>query len=166
MLRYDGEALIYSTYLGGNNFDVGNGIAVDSSGDAYIVGSTSSSNFPVTPSNVFQPTFGGNTDAFVAKLDPSGAHCCIRRSLAEAMSITGMAIAVDQDGNAYVTGSTQSTDFPTVNPIQSGNSGNGDAFVAEVNHARQRSWSIPLIWGGVARTQARGSPWILAAMRM
>jgi hypothetical protein len=133
MLRYDGEVLIYSTYLGGNNYDVGNGIAVDSSGDAYIVGSTSSANFPTTPSNVFQPSFGGNTDAFVAKLDPSGSKLLYSSYLGGSNVDYGNALAIDQYGNAYVTGYTESTDFPTVNPIQSGNNGNGDAFVAEVN---------------------------------
>jgi hypothetical protein len=131
-VRYDGEVIIYSTYLGGNNFDVGNGIAVDSSGDAYIVGTTASSNFPTT-SNVFQPTFGGNTDAFVSKLDPSGSHLLFSSFLGGSDYDYGNAIALDQYGNAYVTGSTQSTDFPTANPIQSGYAGNGDAFVAEIN---------------------------------
>jgi hypothetical protein len=131
-LRYDGEAVIYSTYLGGNNFDIGNGIALDPSGDAYIVGSTSSANFPTT-ANVFQPTFGGNTDAFVAKLDPSGSKLLYSTFLGGSDIDYGLALAVDQYGNAFVTGSTQSTDFPTANPIQFGNSGNGDAFVAEIN---------------------------------
>jgi len=131
-LRYDGEAIIYSTYLGGNNYDVGNGIAIDSSADAYIVGSTASSNFPTT-ANVFQLTLGGNTDAFVSKLDPSGAKLLYSSFLGGSDVDYGLALAVDLYGNAFVTGSTQSTDFPTVNPIQSGNSGNGDAFVAEVN---------------------------------
>jgi hypothetical protein len=131
-VRYDGEAIIYSTYLGGNNFDVGNGIAVDSSGDAYIVGTTASADFPVT-SNVFQPTFGGNTDAFVAKLDPSGSQLLFSSFLGGSDYDYGNAIATDQYGNIYVTGSTQSSDFPTANPIQSGYAGNGDAFVAEIN---------------------------------
>jgi len=131
-VRYDGEAIIYSTYLGGNNYDTGNGIAVDSSGDAYIVGTTASSNFPTT-ANVFQPTLGGDTDAFVAKLDPSGSHLLFSSFLGGSNYDYGNAIAVDQYGNAYVTGSTQSTDFPTANPIQSGNNGNGDAFVAEID---------------------------------
>jgi len=131
-VRYDGQAVIYSTYLGGNNFDVGNGIAVDSSGDAYIIGTTASANFPTT-STVFQPTFGGNTDAFVAKLDPSGSHLLFSSFLGGSDYDYGNAIAVDQYGNIYVTGSTQSTDFPTANPIQSGYAGNGDAFVAEIS---------------------------------
>ncbi len=132
-VRYDGEAIIYSTYLGGNNFDVGNGIAVDSSGDAYITGNTSSANFPISSTNVFQPTFGGNTDAFVAELDPSGSQLLYSSYLGGSDVDYGLGIAVDQFGNAYVTGYTQSTNFPTVNPIQAGNAGNGDAFVAEVN---------------------------------
>jgi hypothetical protein len=132
-VRYDGEAVIYSTYLGGNSFDVGNGIAVDSSGDVYITGTTSSADFPISSSNVFQPTLGGKTDAFVAKLDPSGAHLLYSSFLGGSDYDYGLGIALDQFGNAYVTGSTQSTDFPTVKPIQSGNAGNGDAFVAKVN---------------------------------
>jgi hypothetical protein len=133
MVRYDGEAVIYSTYLGGNNFDVGNGIAVDTSGDAYITGNTSSANFPTSSSNVFQPTFGGNTDAFVAELDPSGSHLLYSSYLGGSGVDYGLGIAVDQFGNAYVTGYTESTNFPTVSPIQSGYATNGDAFVAEVN---------------------------------
>ena len=132
MLRYDGEAVIFSTYLGGNNFDVGNGIGVDSSGDAYIVGTTASSNFPTT-ANVFQSALGGPSNAFVAKLDPSGAVLLYSSFLGGSNYDYGQGMALDQYGNVYVTGYTQSTNFPTVNPIQSGNDGNGDAFVAKVN---------------------------------
>ena len=73
-VRYDGEVIIYSTYLGGNNYDAGNGIAVDSSGEVYATGTTYSANFPISSVNVFQPTLGGNSDAFLVKLDPSGTH--------------------------------------------------------------------------------------------
>ena len=134
MLRYDGEAVIYSSYLGGNNFDVGNGVAVDSSGDAYIVGSTSSSNFPVAPTNAFQISLAGTSNAFVAKLDPSGTHLLWSTYLGGSSIDYGLAIGIDPGGNAYVTGSTQSTNFPVLNPIQSGNGGNGDAFVTEVEN--------------------------------
>lgn len=131
-LRYDGQVILYSTYLGGNNYDTGAGIAVDNSGDAFIVGSTSSANFPIT-STAFQVNFGGNTNAFVAKLDPSGSHLLYSSYLGGTGPDYGYAIALDQYTNAYVTGSTQSTNFPTVNPIQSGYSGDIDAFVTEVN---------------------------------
>jgi hypothetical protein len=137
-MRYDGEAIVYSTYLGGNNFDIGNGIALDSSSDAYIVGSTSSANFPAT-ANVFQPTLGGNTDAFVSKLDPSGSTLLYSSYLGGSDVDYGLAIAVDPGMNIFVTGSTQSTDFPTASPVQAGNSGNGDAFVAEISPGLARN---------------------------
>jgi len=132
-LRYDGEALLYSTYLGGNNYDIGQGIGVDSSGNAYVVGSTSSANFPTTAS-AFQTTYGGNTDAFVSKLDLSGSKLLFSSFLGGSDIDYGLALAVDASGNMFVTGSTQSTDFPTTaNPIQAGNAGKGDAFVAEID---------------------------------
>jgi hypothetical protein len=133
MLRYDGEVLIYSTYLGGNSYDTGNGIALDSSNNAYIVGSTSSANFPVSSSTVFQATFGGDTDAFVAKLDSTGSKLLYSSFLGGSDVDYGNAIAVDEYGNMFVTGYTESTDFPTANAIQAGNNGNGDAFVAEID---------------------------------
>jgi hypothetical protein len=131
-LRYDGQAIIYSTYLGGNNYDIGQGIAVDSSADVYVTGSTSSANFPTTAS-AFQTTYGGNSDAFVSKLDPSGSKLLFSSYLGGSDIDYGLALALDPSGNVFVTGSTQSSDFPTVKPVQSGNSGNGDAFVAEID---------------------------------
>ncbi|MBI3293016.1 MAG: SBBP repeat-containing protein, partial [Elusimicrobia bacterium] len=65
----DGTALVYSTYLGGSNFNAGYGIAVDQDGTAYVTGLTASRNFPTTP-GVFQPTLGGLGDAFIAKISP------------------------------------------------------------------------------------------------
>ena len=131
-LRYDGQAIIFSTYLGGNNYDIGQGIAVDSSADVYVTGSTASANFPTTGS-AFQTTYGGNTDAFVSKLDPSGSKLLFSSYLGGSDTDYGLALAIDPSGNMFVTGSTQSIDFPTVNPVQSGNAGNGDAFVAEID---------------------------------
>jgi hypothetical protein len=132
MLRSDGQVAIYSTFLGGNNYDAGSGIGVDSSGDAYIVGTTSSANFPTT-SGVYQPTLAGTSNAFVAKLDPTGSHLLYSTFLGGSYIDYGLGMALDLYGNVYVTGSTQSSDFPTLNPIQSGNAGNGDAFVAEID---------------------------------
>ncbi|MGA2077440.1 MAG: SBBP repeat-containing protein [Terriglobia bacterium] len=131
-LRYDGEAIIYSTYLGGNNYDIGQGIGVDTSNDVYVTGSTSSANFPTTAS-AFQTTYGGNSDAFVSKLDPSGSKLLFSSYLGGSDIDYGLALALDPSGNVFVTGSTQSSDFPTVDPVQSGNAGNGDAFVAEID---------------------------------
>jgi len=131
-LRYDGEAIIFSTYLGGNNYDIGQGIGVDVSADVYIAGSTESANFPTTAS-AFQVALAGQSNAFVSKLDPNGSKLLYSSYLGGSNIDYGLALAIDLSGNMFVTGSTQSTDFPTVNPLQAGNAGNGDAFVAEID---------------------------------
>ena len=127
-----GSAPVYSTYLGGSGPDVGSGIAVDSSGAAYVVGTTSSTNFPTT-ANSYQSAYAGNGDAFIAKLSPTGSALVYSSYLGGTSADFGQAIAVDSSGNAYVAGSTGSTDFPTMNPLQVGNVGSSDAFVTKIN---------------------------------
>src|SRR5208283_4936851 len=132
-----GSGLVYSTFLGGSVYDFGAGIAADSAGNAYVTGRTASSDFPVTPGS-FQTTFGGSLDAFVAKINPTGSTLVYSTYLGGSSSDMGVGIAVDGGGNAYVTGSTCSTDFPTMNPLQSTYGGGscfplGDAFVSEFN---------------------------------
>lgn len=107
-------SLVYSTYLGGNNIDSGRGIAVDASGNAYITGATTSTNFPTA--NAIQPARGADLggDAFVTKLNSTGSGLAYSTYLGGSNSDVGRAIAVDTTGNAYVTGSTFSTDFPLV----------------------------------------------------
>src|SRR5205807_2002714 len=119
-----GSALVYSTYLGGSGPEVGSGIAVDASGNAYVTGQTegpgSTNNLPATP-GAFQSAYaGGVYDAFVTKLNPAGSALVYSTFLGGASARTngyaldaGSSIAIDSDGNAYVTGSTDSTDFPT-----------------------------------------------------
>ncbi|HXJ96265.1 MAG TPA: SBBP repeat-containing protein [Terriglobia bacterium] len=145
-LNSTGTGLVYSTFLGGGGSDAGNAIAVDSSGSAYITGATTSSNFPVT-ANVFQTmnNGSGNSNAFVAKLDPSGAKLTYSSYLGGSGPDYGQGIAVDSAGDAFVTGSTESFDFPTAPavPFQRGNADcttvnqietcTADAFVAEVD---------------------------------
>jgi hypothetical protein len=128
-----GSALVYSTYLGGSSEDSGNGIAVDSSGTAYVTGFTSSSNFPTA--SPLQAVFGGDEDAFVSKLNPSGSALVYSTYLGGSGEDTGNGIAVDSSENAYITGLTTSTNFPTASPLQPASSGNEDAFVAKLNAA-------------------------------
>src|SRR5207245_1095487 len=105
--------LAYSTYLGGNSLDEGFGIAVDSLGQAYVTGVTASLDFPPT-AGAFQPSFpGGFFAAFVTKLNPTGAALVYSTYLGGTGGEQGFSIAVDAAGNAYVTGNTFSTNFPT-----------------------------------------------------
>jgi hypothetical protein len=123
--------LSYSTYLGGNGTDGGFGIAVDSSGNAYITGFTESGNFPTaTP---YQASNAGGRDVFIAKLNASGSALVYSTYIGGSAKDDGYGIAVDSTGNAYVTGATKSTDFPTSSPYQAGNAGSSDVFVAKLN---------------------------------
>jgi hypothetical protein len=130
--------LAYSTYLGGsNNSDWGNGIAVDGVGQAYVTGETSSADFPTR--NALQPTYNGFSSAFIAKLSVDGSALIYATYFAGTSGAGGNGIAVDGAGNAYITGYTGSTDFPTHNALQPAcalNPSYGycyDAFVAKVN---------------------------------
>jgi hypothetical protein len=130
-LNPTGSALVYSTYLGGSAYDTGGGIAVDSSGNAYVTGDTVSTNFPTM--NPFQPANGGGDDAFVTKLNPSGSSLVYSTYLGGSRLDEGHGIAADNSGNAYVIGLTNSTNLPTVNPLQPANAGGIDSFVAKIN---------------------------------
>ena len=141
VLNATGTALLYSTYLGGTGNDEGFRVAVDGSGMAYIAGVTASSDFPTT-SGAFQMVFGGgSTDAFIAKLDPtkSGSASLVYSTYLGGSGDDNLIafpwgiLAVDNLGNAYVTGGTTSTDFPTVHPVQATSGGGYDAYVAKLN---------------------------------
>jgi plastocyanin len=128
-----GSALVYSTYFGGSGDDIGQSIAVDGSGNAYVTGYTQSTDFPTA--NPLQAVYGGNADAFVAKLNASGSALVYSTYLGGSGSDYGQGIAVDASGNAFVTGSTGSANFPTANALQAANAGGSDAFVVKVNAA-------------------------------
>jgi hypothetical protein len=132
-LNPTGTALVYSTYLGGNSGDGGYSIAVDSADNAYVTGYTWSTDFPTTPGAV-QTSYGGGQDAFVTKLNPTGTALVYSTYLGGTSSDLGRGIAVDAAGNAYVTGQTGSTDFPTTpGAVQTSYSGGQDAFVTKLN---------------------------------
>jgi uncharacterized repeat protein (TIGR01451 family) len=134
-LRPDGSGLLYSTYLGGSvdeNFTGVAAIDLDAAGNAYVAGTTSSADFPTaTP---FQAALAGARDAFVTKLDPSGSGLVYSTYLGGSSLDDGSGIAVDGAGNAYVTGFTFSSDFPTANAVQPAFGGGGiDAFVTKLD---------------------------------
>src|SRR5437899_342842 len=108
-LNSTGSGLIYSTFIGGSNFDSGQGLATDAAGTAYVTGGTLSLNFPTTP-GAFSATPTGN-DIFVTKLNATGSALVYSTFLGSAGG--GAAVAVDAAGNTYVTGGTRSVVFPT-----------------------------------------------------
>jgi hypothetical protein len=133
--------LIYSTYLGGGAFDGAKGIAVDFAGNVYVTGVTQSTNFPTQ--SAISNTIGGDKDAFVVKINPSGTALVYATYLggsnreAEFGTERAGGIAVDNSGSAYVTGCTNSADFPTLNPIQAihGETTNCDVYVSKLSPA-------------------------------
>jgi hypothetical protein len=147
-LTPDGSALIYSTFLGGSGSDVAQAIAVDRTGDAYITGYTNSPNFPVS-STAFQPALGSLTNkpnAFVSKLNPVGTALLYSTYLGgngfqdsspyNWVGDFGNAIAIDSSGDAFIAGTTSSSDFPvTAKAVQSTLLGPFNGFVTELNPA-------------------------------
>lgn len=135
-LSPDASSILYSVLFGGRSLDKGYDVAVDDFGNAYVTGVTASTDFPTQ--NAVQSERGGGFDAFVAKFGPSGSlvySTYLGGSDDDNLSAAvngGIAIAIDDAGNAYVTGDTESTDFPTVNAFQSSLGGKQDAFVAKL----------------------------------
>jgi len=155
-INASGTVWVYSTYLGGSGNDYGNGIEVDGSGNAYVTGRVISTNFPTV--NPIQGTHGGGTyDAFVTKINASGTALTYSTYLGGSSDDRGNGIAVDGSGNAYVTGNTQSTNFPTtVSPIQGTHGGgSGDAFVTKIN-AGGTALTYSTYLGGSGWDEGRG----------
>jgi hypothetical protein len=124
------DPLVYATYLGGAQFEYGLDIAVDSGRNAYICGATNSPDFPVL--DALQSTLVLGYDAFVTKLSSSGARLYSTYMGGGGLSEQATGIAVDQGGNAYLTGSTNATDFPTRNAMQASGGGGMDAFAVRL----------------------------------
>jgi hypothetical protein len=131
-----GYKLVYSTYLGSDYSDSDDrayGVAVDRAGYAYVTGMTSGDYFPTTPGAV-QSTYGGMTaDGYVTKLSTGGDSLMYSTYLGGSDYDESRAIAIDPSSDAYVAGTTQSTDFPVQNPLEATLLGPSDAFVAELN---------------------------------
>ncbi len=121
---------VYTTYFGGSGDDFGLGVAIDSLGNAYATGSTTSRNFPVR--SALQGSLGGGRDAFVFALNSNGRSALYSTYLGGKGDDAGHGISTDAVGNAYVTGFTASDDFPIRNGILSARAGGADAFVAKI----------------------------------
>ena len=125
-----GSALIYSTYLGGESFDFGQDLALTSSG-VVVVGRTESDSFPVVAP--LQATRRGLLDGFVSKLNSGGSALMFSTYLGGSSEDSAVAVATDSSGAVYVSGSTISTDFPTLAAVQPSPGGASDTFVSKLN---------------------------------
>ncbi|HEY2932105.1 MAG TPA: SBBP repeat-containing protein [Acidobacteriota bacterium] len=122
---------IYSTYLGGSGDDLGLGMALAGNGEVIVTGSTNSLNLPLE--KPLRSTNAGGTDVFVSRLNAAGTALIYSTYVGGGGNDRGNAVAVDSSGNAYVTGSTRSTNFPAATPFQAANGGGMDAFVFKLN---------------------------------
>jgi Beta-propeller repeat len=135
-LAADGASFVYSSFLGGSGTENSagrTGISVDASGNAYVVGDTQSTNFPTK--NPLQPAKSGSastSDGFAAKINPSGSDFVYSTYLGGSNDDSALAVAADQNGNAYVTGRTKSASFPGSSATRTA-TGTTDAFVAKLN---------------------------------
>ena len=132
-LNPTGTGLVYSTYFGGSGSEAGNGITVDASGSAYVAGATNSIDLPMVGGS-FQTAYGGgNSDAFIAKLSPDATSRVYASYLGGGDADSAASVAIDAAGQAFVTGTTLSTNFPTVAALQSSLTGARNAFVSKVS---------------------------------
>ncbi|MEP6718567.1 MAG: SBBP repeat-containing protein [bacterium] len=150
-----GSSLLYSTLLGGGGTDRGSSVRVDNSGNAYLIGYSSSQDFPTA--TAFQNSLGGGFDAFVARIDTnaSGAASLVFCSyLGGSSDDKGYGLAIDSGNNLYIAGQTTSTDFPLLNPAQAAKGGSFDAFIAKITSSGARAYSTYL--GGSGDDRATG----------
>jgi len=155
-LTADGSGLVYSTYLGGDDYDQPYGLALDSSGNAYVTGYTASMNYPTTPGayqTVLTPFY--YSDAFVTKLSADGTSLVYSTFLGGSSDDQSKAIAVGADGSAYVAGITQSANFPTTPGAYKTTITSTDAFVTKLNSAGS-ALTYSTFLGGSDTDQASG----------
>ena len=156
-LNPQGNALVYSTFIGAEENDSAEGIAVDAAGVAYVTGGTKSSGFPTT-GTAYQFQRAGDTDAYLAKINASGSSLLYSSLLGGSGTDRGSSVAVDGNGIAYVAGYCASPDFPTENPFQGTFGGSFDAFVAKFDTNASGINSLPFssYLGGIGDDKAFG----------
>jgi hypothetical protein len=130
------DPIIYSTYIGGINDDRGIDIQTDAEGNAYVIGNTKSSDFPISKNNSINSTYSGNQDIFILKLNPNGSSLNYSTYIGGNNDDYCYDIAIDSLGNSYLIGETRSTNFPTTTAAlnTSFNGGLTDAFVIKLSH--------------------------------
>jgi hypothetical protein len=133
---------IYTTYLGGSADDKGAAVAVDAAGVASITGYTDSTNFTITSASARQTSNGGQADVFLAQLGAAGNSLSYGSYLGGSSIDRGTGIALDSSGNAYLTGYSGSSSFPTLNPWQASHAGDKDAIVVKFNPAASGAASL------------------------
>jgi PKD repeat protein len=130
-LNSSGSSLVFSSLIGGSDYDYATGIVIDESGNSYITGNTYSSDFPVTK-KIYDSTFNGNSDCFVAKIGPNGAALRYSTFFGGGGNDYATALEVDTSGNTYVTGYTTSYDYKTTeNACFTSYSGSDDGFFSK-----------------------------------
>ncbi len=150
-----GSALIYSTFIGGSSTDWGIGIAIDTTGNAYMTGFTGSSDFPTT-SGAYNTNHNSGDDVFVLKLNPTGSALIYSTYVGGNGIDNGYSIAIDASGNAYVTGFTESMDFPTTSGAYERifNGGYYDVFVFKLNQTGAALSYSTYIGGGIGNEES------------
>ncbi len=152
-LNPGGTALVYSTFIGGSDADAAAGVAVDLTGNAYVVGNTLSTDFPTA--GPLQAAKGGSLDGFITKISPDGGALVYSTYLGGTSDDFATAVSVTASGSARLTGTTFSTNFPTVLPAQTALGGDGDAFVSFLNPAGS-ALTFSTYWGGLASDTGTG----------
>jgi len=147
-----GTALVYSTYFGGTGLDVANGIAVDSAGNAYVAGVTTSAKLEVT-AGALESKLPGQQDGFVLEIAPQGTSLEYSSYLGGSNNDAAWKIAATNGGNIYVTGTTQSSNFPTAQPFQSSLEGMQNAFLTVIDLAAP-SLNISAVTNGASFSNA------------
>ncbi len=156
-LNAQGNALIYSGFLGGEENDSVEGVAVDAAGAAYVTGGTKSNGFPAT-GNTYQVQRAGDTDAFLTKINAAGSGLLYSTYIGGSGTDRGSGVVIDGNGLAYVAGYGASPDFPSEDPFQAGFGGNFDAFIAKFDTTQSgiNSLIFSTYLGGTADDKAFG----------
>lgn len=145
-LNPDGSRALYSSYLGGHGSQTGQGIALNKAGNAFVVGGTDAKDFPTT-AGTQQPVSAGGQDIFVTQFSSSGSHLNYSTLLGGSGADRGQAIALDPLGNAYITGRTESPNFPVKNAFQPRCAGGGCVFVSKLSSSLRLLYST-ILGGG------------------